>query len=701
MKEQGGRTDGSNRPLVLLWLGLGAIILGFSPAASATSSEPMPWFDFASFQGRLIIDMTTGVGSSAVGQEDVLSAMATAAGADTDQNDLEPHSQANPAFLGLNSQTPSGQIRLCFNSSVPQPVRREALSAAARWDETLDLRGPQIEIDIYWLELGDPVILGAAGPTVFVQDSELPRPEARYPVALANELLGLDHTPRNECDSSEPGEIVLVLNATAGSDSGGWIIGEEPLGDAPFLEEAIDLQTTLLHEFGHGLGFIGSAELDEDGNLAWPSDADTPMIYDLFSRRCTVERLVGCAQEDSTPVEVGDLGATLSSKLWFDTILGPLVELEAPFEWDEGSSFSHLDEYRYPPGSPFALMTPYIEAELRVRSVDRATSAVMQAIGWSLEEAPITLTLDWVRSGDNRIQLAVKPVELREGVPPTSFKIRVLKVVSDPFGNLGRRLAYEPLLALSRQVSIEGIENGVLYEIEIRTEDTIGEGLTRSRPLLLLETGAGEGRVQGVYSRLLGREPTQEEMDNFVRLSRSGDLGDAIVEVFDSPETREKEAIARLYLGLLDRVPDPEGLAFWVDRLQIGIGLQTVASEFLATTRSELGPFPDDESFIEFIYRAILGRSPEPAGHRYWMQRLASGDMRGRILVEVSESDEHRQAQSVLPRLVVASNSWLGRSPSTDEQQLWSSVLDNGGLGDYLAALEVGAVEVLVSPARP
>ena len=693
---------------VALSLFLSTLLVGLAPASDASTGQGPSGFDPDTFAGHLVVDTRfsepENVSERPVSAQPLLSesALLSAMQAASDSDSVSPEEPASRDLsdqdLGLSPESPSGQIRLCFTQSVPQRVRREALTAASRWDETLTLTGPVVEIDVYWLELANPVILGAAGPTTFVIDPLLPHPEARYPVALANELLGTDHAPRARCDRSESGEIVLVLNSGAGSDSGGWTIGDEPLGGGPFSEEAIDLQTTLLHEFAHGFGFIGSAELDENGELAWPSDADTPMVYDLFTRRCIAETPSGCNQDDSLPVEVGDLEATLSGQLWFDTILGPLVELEAPIQWDGGSSFSHLDEYRYPLGNPFALMTPYIDAEQRIRSVDTATAAVMQSIGWQLDARPLPLRVDWTRAGPNRIQLVVESVDLRDGTPPTSFEIRILKVESDPFGNLSRTLAYQPLEASSRQVVIQGLDNGVLYEVELRTKDATQDAPARSGPLLLLAAGSGGERANQVYATLLNRQPSAEEAATFIRLSESNDLRDAMVDVYRHSEVAQEEAVVRLYLGLLDRQPDTAGLSFWVQRLRSGVPLETVADEFISATRSETGSSEDDGAYVRFVYQSILGRTPESTGLRYWTQRLQDGTTRGRVLLEISESEEHRRSRSVLPTLIVASSHWLGRPPTADEQRLWEPALKREGLGELLAVLETGAIKIVTPP---
>ena len=620
---------------------------------------------------------------------------------DSEKSEEDVVSAASATEIGPVAETSSGQIRLCFRGDTPQIVRREALAAASQWDAALVIEGPVVEIDFYWLSMSNPNILGAAGPTRFILNPGLPQPEARYPVALANELLGVDQMPRGVCGSVKEGEIVLVLNADAGSNAGGWIAGQEMLDPSLNAGEATDLQTTLLHEFGHGFGFIGSAELNEFGDLAWPNDHATPLVFDLFTRSCERETFQGCATDDSTDVQIGDLDAVTSGKLWISTGLGPLLELEAPFQWDAGSSFSHLDEFRYPAKSRFSLMTPYIDTEQRIRSVDTGTLAIMQMMGWTVAGSVAPITEVTGTAGPNQVSLAIGPTNLADGVPPAAYELQVRRIERNAAGDLTKVPAYQPLSGHTPQVTIEGLANEVLYQIEIAAVGSTKDGPTaNSNPLLPMPRSTAGQYVQQMYETFVGRQATGPEQTRFNFLANASDQGlqDATAEVFARDQIFDQQIVARLYLGFLGRSPDLGGLRYWTDRLQGGSPIIKVAEDFAAATTFETELILDDEDFVHQVYVSVLKRDPDAQGLSYWTGLLSQGVSRGRVLIEISESVEHRRATPVLPEMLIAYLRWDDRLPSTDELELWFPSVNGDGMGPLLSALIVDAVP-LVDPA--
>ncbi len=685
----------------------------FASLASAAPSRrtPSPSHSPAmlDISGNLIIDSIRPLDRDQQQNEQLVLArqmqiegeLASGEASDTQAGDDDLASGATAIEIGAVAETASGKIRLCFRGDTPQIVRSEALAAANQWDAALAIEGPVVEIDFYWLNMSNPNILGAAGPTRFILNPGLPQPGARYPVALANELLGIDQMPRGVCGSVKEGEIVLVLNADAGSNAGGWIAGQDMLNPALDPAAATDLQTTLMHEFAHGFGFIGSAELNESGDLAWPNDHTTPLVFDLFTRSCGRETFQGCDTGDSAEVQIGDLDAVTSGKLWISTGLGPLLELEAPFQWDAGSSFSHLDEFRYPAESLFSLMTPYIDTEQRIRSVDAATLAIMQLIGWTVAGPVAPITDVAGVAGPNQVSLAIGPTNLDDGVPPTEYELQVRRVERNTAGDLTKVPAYQGLNGQLPQVTIEGLANEVLYQIEVAAVGTPQDGpIANSNPLLPLPKGTGGQYVQQMYETFVGRLPTGPEQTRFAFLSNAGDHGlqDATAEVFARDEIFDQQIVARLYLGFLGRSPDLGGLRYWTDRLEIGSPIIKVAEDFAAATTFETGLILDDEDFVRQVYVSVLKREPDGDGLSYWTKLLYEGESRGRVLIEISESVEHRLATPVLPEMLIAYLQWDDRLPSTDELDLWFHSVIGDGMGPLLSALIVDAVP-LVDPA--
>jgi hypothetical protein len=123
--------------------------------------------------------------------------------------------------------------------------------------------------------------LGAAGPTeIFTDFPNAPRAGTWYPMALANKLARQNLDPTTE-------SIMARFNSSidAGCLPGvKWYYGLD--GNAG---TDIDLLVVLLHEFGHGLGFVGFTDpatgaftgekTDANGNVTAPGN---PSIWDVF-----------------------------------------------------------------------------------------------------------------------------------------------------------------------------------------------------------------------------------------------------------------------------------------------------------------------------------------------------------------------------------------------------------------------------------
>ena len=100
---------------------------------------------------------------------------------------------------------------------------------------------------------------------------------------------------------------------------------------------------------------------------------------------------------------------------------------------------------------------------------------------------------------------------------------------------------------------------------------------------------------------------------------------------------------ARLYDTVLDRKPDAPGLDFWTHALDSGTPLQTVADGFMQSPewQARYGT-PDNQAFVETLYRNVLDRAGEADGLNFWTGHLNDGTAsRGEIVVAFSESPEH------------------------------------------------------------
>ncbi len=109
--------------------------------------------------------------------------------------------------------------------------------------------------------------------------------------------------------------------------------------------------------------------------------------------------------------------------------------------------------------------------------------------------------------------------------------------------------------------------------------------------------------------------------------------------------------IVRLYDTVFDRAPDAEGLEFWNNASHTGLGLRDLASFFISAPEfaSTYGE-PTNRGFVESMYLNVLDRPGEAEGIAFWTNALDAGLAdRPQIVVGFSESAEHVQQMGKPP----------------------------------------------------
>ncbi len=209
-------------------------------------------------------------------------------------------------------------------------------------------------------------VLGAAGPATIHRDfTNAPQTNTWYAAATANKLAGSDLAPASD-------DISAAFNSVYPN----WYFGTgaTPVGK-------INFASVVLHEIGHGLGFLGS--MNVVGGLGYYGQSGYPYIYDRFT-----ENLAGTPLLAYTSGTV-DLATQLTSNnIYFD---GPNVNaanggnrvgLYAPNPWKGGSSYSHLAESFN--GSPHALMTYSISPGETIYSPGAVALCMFKDMGWTV-----------------------------------------------------------------------------------------------------------------------------------------------------------------------------------------------------------------------------------------------------------------------------------------------------------------------------
>jgi MYXO-CTERM domain-containing protein/uncharacterized repeat protein (TIGR01451 family) len=157
---------------------------------------------------------------------------------------------------GFTDQTPVPPLLLNFGTTRGDQALIVFQTAAAMWGAALKSAVP-IPIDSEFDSVttnstfacsADGTVLAYTTPAGYLVDPDFPNPAAGYDIPLSNALLGTDTTPGMA-------QFQVNINGDLGTTKcdfpAGWYFGLDT--DIPASQ--ISLLTTLLHEFGHGVGY--------------------------------------------------------------------------------------------------------------------------------------------------------------------------------------------------------------------------------------------------------------------------------------------------------------------------------------------------------------------------------------------------------------------------------------------------------------
>ncbi|MFW2381349.1 MAG: DUF4214 domain-containing protein [Acidimicrobiales bacterium] len=103
----------------------------------------------------------------------------------------------------------------------------------------------------------------------------------------------------------------------------------------------------------------------------------------------------------------------------------------------------------------------------------------------------------------------------------------------------------------------------------------------------------------------------------------------------------ERAAIGRLYFAAFDRPADAAGLDYWHAALRQGIDLNSIAGYFVRSEEFQVTyGNVDNEALVTLIYNNVLDRAPDPEGLAYWVGLLDDGHRPGTILNGFAQSAE-------------------------------------------------------------
>ncbi|WP_373498670.1 DUF4214 domain-containing protein [Desulfococcus sp.] len=108
----------------------------------------------------------------------------------------------------------------------------------------------------------------------------------------------------------------------------------------------------------------------------------------------------------------------------------------------------------------------------------------------------------------------------------------------------------------------------------------------------------------------------------------------------EAMEDAVTEFVTRFYRECLDREPDPEGLAGWVNGMKNGWVTGGELAEGFILSPEFINMNVSDETFLTILYRAFFDRQPDLEGFNGWLSALGQGMSRASVLEGFIRSSE-------------------------------------------------------------
>ena len=258
------------------------------------------------------------------------------------------YASGKTASVQSTPRAPSANIEKKSNfivnyNTVPTVARAAVQAAIDVWSENFSSTVP-VTVNVSWGRASSYGILAAASAkSNFANFPNAPDKTLYYAAALANALAGNDLDPNNP-------ELEITISSDAP-----WYYGVD--GKCP--PKSFDLVSVILHEMGHGLGFISGSYYDEYSGYG---RVDLPTPFDAYAQLPDGRRL---ADMPSPSIETGK---ALTSPLYWSGENGIKANngikppLFTPSIYEPGSSVSHLDERTFSQVGANSVMTPNLDS---------------------------------------------------------------------------------------------------------------------------------------------------------------------------------------------------------------------------------------------------------------------------------------------------------------------------------------------------
>ena len=153
--------------------------------------------------------------------------------------------------------------------------------------------------------------------------------------------------------------------------------------------------------------------------------------------------------------------------------------------------------------------------------------------------------------------------------------------------------------------------------------------------------------------------------------------------------------LIELYTGFFNRIPDAEGLGYWLGEYAAGASMVRIANEFHAAALSHPAQTGytsgmSDSDFVNIVYKNVLGRANADAeGLNYWTQALGSGAQSHGSMVLAMLNCAHTfkgNAQYGFVADLLGNKYTVGKTVAVDMGLVWNDPAESITKGMQIAA---------------
>lgn len=226
------------------------------------------------------------------------------------------------------------------------------------------------------------------------------------------------------------------------------------------------------------------------------------------------------------------------------------------------------------------------------------------------------------------------------------------------------------------QLTVVGLTPGTRYRFRAFATNAVGDGAASALSgFALLPFTSVDRFVQQQYADLISRPATSTELADLRGRIQAGTTtpAAAIEEVAAKPEWATLDPLTRIYYAYFGRTPDTGGLTYWLGKRRSGTKVSEISNQFAASNefKTKYGSL-SNRAFVELVYQNVLGRTGDAAGIASWTAKLdAKTKTRGEVMVQFSESSEHKRRRAGEVNTVSVIFGMLKRAPRAADLTTW------------------------------